>query len=359
MINILFHGRFQPPHKGHFEIIKRFLKRYNDSRIIISLDIRRKDELNPFSFEYRKELFLQNLDNVKDRIIITKHRCREFSSYGCLNPVYENAKKFGEIDLVIGGSDLTKEVRTFWNSKGVKLKTVNKRVFDLSATEIRTIYNAQNLGFSIIITFGCNNNCWYCVWKNFHKLKNIHSAFKDTNWDKLNELIRYYPGNKINISGGLDPLYEYKSNLNWWNRLFKIARENNKLIDVHTREFVFEKSFLSNINKLVISFDTLEKIEKQMLRYYSKGTKIRLVKVITKETKLRELVNAVNFCRNYGFQITFKELYGFDDNCNFIEFENKLKNIYDFNRNKIRFLKNKDYNIYYMPDNKVYDKFMI
>lgn len=238
------------------------------------------------------------------------------------------------------------------------MKTINKKSFNLSIGEIRRVRNAKNLGFSIITNFGCKNNCWYCVWKNFHKLKNIRTTFEGTDWKKLSKLIKWYPGKKVNVSGGGDPLYNYKNNIKWWAKLLKIVKANNKLLDIHTRELIFEKSFLSNINKLVISFDDLDKIKKQLTRYSQGDIKIRLTKVITKKTKLEELVDIVNFSQKYDFQITFKELYGFDDNDNFAKLKNKLKKLYNFEKKKIKFLEHKDYNIYYLTNNKIYDKFI-
>lgn len=358
-MNILYYGRFQPPHKGHFQIVKHFLKKYKDSRIIISLDVRRKDESNPFSYRFRRKIFLENLSCYKNRIIITKHKCKNFTYSGCLLPTYENAKMYGKIGLVIGGPDLPRESVEFWNKKNIRVETLSKRFFDLSATDIRKTMNAKKLGFSIITNFGCKYNHWYCVWKNFHKLKNFHTTFENTDWEKLDELIKWYPGKKINVSGGLDPLYNYRKNRKWWNRLFRVAEANGKLLDVHTREFVFEKSFLSKVNKLVISFDDLEEIRHQVVRYCSKQIKIRLAKVITGETTLEELIKIVDFGKKYGFQITFKELYGFDDKKNFFKLKNKMKKLYDFKKLKIRFLEHGDYNIYYMPDNKIYEKFLV
>ncbi len=357
-MNILYHGRFQPPHKGHIELVKFFLKKYPKAKIIISLDVRKIDSENPFSFDFRKKVFLDNLKNYKGRLIITSHKCTRFTFSGCLPPAYESARKFGRLDLVIGGPDLPREVKNFWKSKGIKVETVKKRFFDISATEIKIVCSANKLGFSIITNFGCKYNHWYCVWKNFHKLKlkRRKTTFRNTNWDKLEELIKWYPGKKINISGGLDPLYKFKKNKKWWKKLFEIAKRNRKLVDIHTREFVFDKWLLSNVNKFVISFDDLNEIEKSVTKYPKKN-KIRLVKVITKDTSLEQLKQIINFSCKYNFQITFKELYGFDDGGKFKKLKKEIKGLYTFN--KLKFLRHRDYNVYFMPDNKVYTKFLI
>jgi len=361
-MNILLHGRFQPPHKGHLALIKYILKKYKKSRLIISLDVREKDVLNPFSFSFRKRIFQEELKFFQKRIIITKHRCHRLTYKGCLLPTYENAKKFGKIDLVIGGPDLPEEVKNLWHRKGIKVETVKKRFFDLSATELRLLLKKKNLGFSIITNFGCRNHCWYCIWRNFHLLKNKLTSVESTDWKKLEELIKWYPGKKINVSGGLEPLFNYQQNKKWWNRLFKIAKKHKKLIDVHTRELLFKKDLLANVNKLVISFDGLSEfrqIKNQLIKYAARRVKIRLVKVITAKTKLNELEEIIDFSNRYHFQITFKQLYGFNDQGNFNKLRKKLNKIYDFEKYKIRFLKQGDYNVYFMPDNKLYETFIL
>lgn len=357
-MNILYHGRFQPPHRGHIEVIRYFLKKYSKSNLIISLDTRKKDLNNPFSYDFRKKIFLDNLKDFEGRITITTHKCIKPTFQGCLPPTYENAKKFGKIDLVIGGPELPKEVKEFWKTKGIKTEIVNKRFFDISGTEIKKVHNSKSLGFSIITAFGCKYNHGYCVWKRFHKLNNLKTTCENTNWIKLDELIHWYSGNKINVSGGLDPLYNFTKNKNWWEKLFEICKKYNKLVDVHTREFIFDKSFLENINKIVFSFDNLEEIRHEIVKY-PKNVKIRLAKIITQETSFEELKEIIEFCKKNNFEITFKEIYGFDDKGNFNQLKNKLSKIYNFKKDKIVFLKHKDYNLYFMPDNKVYTKFLI
>jgi len=220
------------------------------------------------------------------------------------------------------------------------------------------VNNSKNIGFSIITAFGCKYNHGYCVWRRFHKLNSLKTTTENTNWVKLDELIRWYRGKKINVSGGLDPLYNFEKNKKWWNKLFKIAQKYKKLVDIHTREFIFSRFFLKNVNKIVFSFDNLEEVRYKIIKY-PKKIKIRLAKIITQETSFEEIKEIVDFCKKHDFEITFKELYGFDDKGNFKKLERELKKLYNFKKYKIVFLKHKDYNLYFMPDNKIYTKFLI
>lgn len=355
--NILYHGRFQPPHQGHILLIQHFLDKYPKAKIIISIDIRNKDNNNPLTFNKRRNIFEESLKTYKERITITSHKCKTFTFNGCLPEIYNNSKQFGEVDLVIGGPDLPEEVKDFWRSKGIPVEIVEKRFLDLSASEIRMVLNPQDKGFSIITAFGCKYNHWYCVWR-LHRYNKIKTSYETTNWDKLNELIKWYQGPKINVSGGLDPLFNYKGNKRWWDKLFKIAKKHNKLVDVHTREFVTDPDFLTNINKIVVSFDRIDEIKNEIGKY-KEIPEIRLAKVIMPDTSYTEIKDIITFGIKHHFDITFKQLYGFDDKKNFELLKKEAMKNFNLKENRIMFLEHSDYNIYFMPDNRLYDKFII
>lgn len=353
---ILYHGRFQPPHAGHIELVKYFLEKYEGSKIIISIDVRSKDKNNPFSFGFRKDIFEKELSSFGHRVIITSHKCKRFTFDGCLPPTYENAKKYGKVDVVAGGPDLPEEVVKYWEKNGIRVETVEDRFLSISSTEVRFLLKANRLGFSVITNFGCNENCWYCVWKNNHKLIDVKTSVSSTNWVKLRELIKWYPGGKVNISGGGDPLYDYENNRGWWTRLFKITKELNKLVDIHTRQTEISDEIVKNVNKLVLSFDKLQTIKKNIVNIPVEN--IRLVKVVTADTTLDELNEIISFGFQNGYQLTFKELYGFSDDNKFQKLRRELRRKTDLMRRKVRFLKQADYNVYFMPDNRLYSKFI-
>lgn len=218
----------------------------------------------------------------------------------------------------------------------------------------------MNKKLSIITNFGCAKNCWYCIWKK-HKLKNVKGPhdFKII-YNFLKECGKKYNTNIVKISGGGDCLYNYnskKTTYKWWQELFKICKELDFKIDVHTREnCVIDNNFWKNINKVVISsdevFDQLEYI-KLLKEGYNKD--IRVYKVITEETTEEQIRNYIDMYINIlDIELTFRELYCFDDGGNFIKYKEKFNNI-----KKLLFLKQDDYNIYLMPNGKIYKKFMI
>jgi nicotinamide mononucleotide adenylyltransferase len=72
-MNILYHGRFQPPHIGHINLIKYFNRKYPGSFFTISIDVRPPDKENPFSFYFRQQKFEKLLNNSDVNFSILGH----------------------------------------------------------------------------------------------------------------------------------------------------------------------------------------------------------------------------------------------------------------------------------------------
>ena len=94
--------------------------------------------------------------------------------------------------------------------------------------------------------------------------------------------------------------------------------------------------------------------EPVILKYQQDGYKIRITKVILSNTTSFEINECINYCNENDFQLTLKQLDGFNDNNNYIILKNRYNNILS---NKIVFLDTNDYNLYYMPDNNLYSNF--
>ena len=201
-----------------------------------------------------------------------------------------------------------------------------------------------NKKLSIITNFGCKNNCDYCVWKS-HSFKDILTSVESTDWDRLEEMIKVSP-ERISISGGGDPFYDYENNKEWWARLISILDKYDKKISVHTRMNIPDEKL--KIDKLVWSFDTLEE-----LCDFKSDIPTRIAKVITKDTTQEEIKGIIDIGNERDYQITFKQLHGREDNNNFLLLKNKYKD-----KTNVKFLTNKDYNIYFMPDNNIYINFV-
>ena len=200
---------------------------------------------------------------------------------------------------------------------------------------------------SIITNFGCNSNCWYCIWKG-HKLENVNDP---TDWNKLEQfLIDNKNKGKVSISGGGDCLYRYDKHVGWWMRLFEITTNLNMLVDVHTREkFTHQSFWRKHINRCVYSSDNLQN-DYEYLQYLSKLTKVRIVHLVTKATTFKIIDDYLGFQYRIKCQFTIKELIGYDDGGVYNKIRSKYPDIYHLDAG--------DYNIYYMPDNSIHKSFL-
>jgi len=205
---------------------------------------------------------------------------------------------------------------------------------------------ATGTNISIITNFGCNKDCWYCIWKK-HTLKNVNLK---TDWLKLEEFLNKnnYKG-KVSISGGGDSLFEYAKRQRWWNNFFELAHKYNMLVDIHTREKLVDDKFWKKINKCSFSSDVLYQ-DIRYLRYLNELVEVRIVHVVTAKTTNAVIEAFLSFQAEMDCQFTIKELIGFDDNGRYEQIKRKYPFIY--------YLDAGDYNTYYMPDNTVKEKFI-
>ncbi len=204
-----------------------------------------------------------------------------------------------------------------------------------------------NTNISVITNFGCRADCWYCIWKG-HKLENINQP---TNWKKLEKfLFDHKDKGKVSVSGGGDSLYRYDINVGWWIKFFEITDRLNMLVDIHTREkFTHQSFWKKHIHRCVFSSDNL-KNDEDYLVYLLNFTKLRITHLVTAETSFEMIEEYLKFQRKYDCQFTIKELIGYDDNGMYKKIKEKYPSIYNLDAG--------DYNIYYMPDNTITDKFL-
>lgn len=205
---------------------------------------------------------------------------------------------------------------------------------------------------SIITNFGCTRNCRYCVWKN-HVFSNIKDS---TDWNNLKKfLTEFCNKGKVSVSGGGDPLYYFDINnekigWEWFNSLFAITEQLDMKVDIHTRVKYYNEEFWRKINRVNFSVINLYSAI-DFLKWLNQYTKVRIVYVIEEYTEDKYIEMLIDFCKNNNMQLTLKQLYGQNDKGKYKYFKKKYTNVF--------FLDHDDYNLYYMPNNLVYDKFII
>jgi len=204
----------------------------------------------------------------------------------------------------------------------------------------------MNRGASIITNFGCDTGCKYCIWNN-HPLKECHTSLLSTDWDKLTAFITPYE--KISISGGGDPFYDYNTHKPWFDKLCSVYSGK---IDVHTSK-ILPNTELTRFNKIVLH-ENYESFKMHLPEIRSIKNPLRLVFVVTNQLTIEKIDDIISKRRELSCQLSFRELY---------ESDNNLINIYRYidsiaKIENIMFIKQRDYNIYFMPDNSIRNTFM-
>lgn len=84
---------------------------------------------------------------------------------------------------------------------------------------------------SIITNFGCHFQCPYCIVKNNH-IDVPETTIKSLK--KLQAAIDFEKPEFISVSGGGDPLHNYPDHVKYYNKIFKICKDNNLHLEMHT-----------------------------------------------------------------------------------------------------------------------------
>lgn len=199
---------------------------------------------------------------------------------------------------------------------------------------------------SIITNFGCRFNCWYCIWKK-HDLRSVK---RPIDWNKLKDFLQSNNDKgKVSISGGGDCLYNFQSNSEWWDNLFNITDDVGLLVDIHTREKLYNKLFWRKINRCSFSSDILSD-DADYLKYLLGLVCVRIVHVATADTDFNMVDDYLSFCEDNNCQLTIKQLVGFSDGGMYDKVKSNYKNVFCLDEG--------DYNVYYMPDNTIRRKFL-
>lgn len=85
------------------------------------------------------------------------------------------------------------------------------------------MYTEQNRGFTVITNFGCDCRCKYCITKHHPILQNAVTDKDKIDWEYLEKCISESDAPTVNLSGGGDPFYNWKENIDFYNRVYELA----------------------------------------------------------------------------------------------------------------------------------------
>lgn len=156
---------------------------------------------------------------------------------------------------------------------------------------------------SVITNFGCHWKCPYCIVKN-----NYINVPETTisSLDKLPAAVKYEKAEAISVSGGGDPLFEYENHQKYYRRLFRVCKEMNLPLEMHTSiiksEFPYEKC-----GRVVYHLHDFEQLS-DIVRHGSEI--VRVVFVVTKKFKPELIDKIADFVENSDVidELSFRQM---------------------------------------------------
>lgn len=220
------------------------------------------------------------------------------------------------------------------------------------------MYTEQNKGFTIITNFGCNQGCKYCITRAHPILKNKVTDESKIDWTYLEKCISETSAPTINLSGGGDPFFHWEKHLDFYKRVYEIAKKYGKQLDVHTRILPSDE-VLSMFGKIGLTVEhwnnkqynvLKERIENGLMNV----TKIRVIEVVGTDLTEEICNNYITKMKAIGIpQITFRQMFG---NKKAFEHWEDLRT--KVSGEGVLFLKDGEYhNYYFSTENKVYPYF--
>ena len=220
------------------------------------------------------------------------------------------------------------------------------------------MYTETNRGFTIITNFGCDCHCKYCITKHHPILQNSITDKSKIDWEYLEKCVSESNAPTINLSGGGDPFYNWKYNLDFYDKVYELAKKYNKKLDIHTRSLSDDMNLIKKFRKIALSIESNDShaIEnlKARLPEIEKTTKVRVINVLNDRMTKEDCLQYINKMRSIGVkQITFRQMFG-----NKKAYQNFLKIKDSIDIPGVMFLPDGEYHHYYFTtNNKLYPYF--
>lgn len=208
---------------------------------------------------------------------------------------------------------------------------------------------------SIITNFGCDELCEYCIWKK-HPLVHSHTTFDTFDWNKLEFILGTNNFDKLSISGGGDPLFNLNKNINFYDKLFELQAKYNFKLDIHTSKHLENYEFLKKFNKVVLHINKKCDLDKIYESYFSNQINIRFVVVLHDKQTMNDVQYYIDFAKVHPqLQFSFREVYLHNKP---IDIDTMVDYIKQNENEYIKYILQDDYNIYFMPNNTITEKFI-
>ena len=160
------------------------------------------------------------------------------------------------------------------------------------------------------------------------------------------------------MSGGGDPFYDWRNNIDFYNRVYDLAVKYHKKMDIHTRVLPNDIELTAKFRKIALSIENndIEAVKKlkDMLPIIEKTTMIRVINILDEHMTRESCIQYINQMHDIGVkQITFRQMFG-----NRKAYQNFLKIKDAINMPGVLFLPDGEYhNYYFTTNNKLYPYF--
>lgn len=203
---------------------------------------------------------------------------------------------------------------------------------------------------SIITNFGCHGECPYCI------VRENGIDVPKTTLEGLDSLLTRYIENDctfISISGGGDPLHNFKQHLDYYEKLFKLTMALGIPLEMHTS---YEKAGygfpIEDFDRVVYHLRDI----KQMKNVEKYGTEIvRVVFVVTEDMTEDIIEKIYRFVKESDVidELSFRQMVDNQYHTTYYNYDYLVKG---HKEGKWHYIEQNDYNLYYV-NGKVYTRF--
>lgn len=203
---------------------------------------------------------------------------------------------------------------------------------------------------SIITNFGCHGKCPYCI------VRENGIDVPETTLEGLDSLLTRYVENDCNfisLSGGGDPLHEFRQHMDYYMKLFKLTRALDIPLEMHTSYldagFAFPVEEFSRVVYHLRDINKLNNVDKFGMEI------VRVVFVVTEEMTVKDIDYIQMFVEESDkiSELSFRQMVGPNFETQYW-LHDYLKQGHE--EGKWHYIEQNDYNLYYV-NGQVYEKF--
>lgn len=199
---------------------------------------------------------------------------------------------------------------------------------------------------SILTNFGCHWSCPYCVYRE-NKIDIPKTTKCSFDFNKLETQIGLSNEDEVSISGGGDPLHNWKDNEWFFRNIINSCKRNNKKLELHTSYIDYDFDY-SKFNRVVFHLITPTQINIINHNKLKLPSSVRAVFVVQEHFTKSLLLKISNEVKNNAdiTELSFRQRITSSGECDYKEH----KFLKRFHLDKWYYIEQDDYNEYFVND---------